>query len=107
MLTQLEQAKIPHIVCSLQWQPGTLSNQLAAPAGGIRYVQGSEDLYDKNLGIEIYCEDPTSGFVDFFDQVNPKIPISANGIDPTPAGYQQMIQMVIPAIQAAHAGELR
>lgn len=108
MMTQLNAAKIPFILGSIpEWQPGTLSNQLAAPAGGVAIVQDNEVLFNHWVVTSFLPPSPPVYTVDYYNALSQPSDISANGIDPSPQGYEIMLTLAQAAIDQMHVGELR
>jgi hypothetical protein len=108
MMTQLQAAKIPFVVGSVvEWQAGTLSNQLAQPAGGVLSVQGNIFDFDRDIAYSLGGDPPTGAtIIDYYTNLL-AADISSNGIDPTPAGYEIMLTLAQAAIDQTHTGELR
>jgi lysophospholipase L1-like esterase len=108
MIAQLNAAKIPFILGSIpEWQPGTLSDQLAVPVGGVDIVQANEDLFNRWIVDAFLPPSPPVYTVDYYLALNDPSDISSNGIDPSPAGYEIMLTLAQAAIDQMHTGELR
>jgi lysophospholipase L1-like esterase len=92
------------------WEPGTLSNQLAAsnPYGVQQGVDVTLFFYNRNLGEALYLTEEEEGiteangssFLDYWMALNTTTDISLDGINPSVAGYDVMLNLLIPAINA-------
>jgi hypothetical protein len=103
IMSQLDAAHIPWTAGNLpEWQPGTLSNQLASADGSVGWVQDNEDLFNRDFGSDF---NGAGSFyaVNYYAALLPQY-ISANGIDPNSAGYGVMLPLAEAAIAQVAPG---
>lgn len=104
MTAQIAASGIPYVVGSVPlWIPGSLSNVLAAPAGGVDAVNGN--IYGLERSLEyVNGINPGAAIADYYYVLMDPSLISGNGIDPTPEGYAAMIPLAQDAISLTGAG---